>query len=201
MHPKKDDSAKAGKTSSRSSIVPVTVPSGGATAYIPPTVNAKPAPHELTPADKTAVKKASANAPVHGEKDFTYLASQSQILRASHVGFSQISQSSTPMSCTPRHHPAAPHPAAASIPRTQTEYSTWTMVDRTSSEKPREAERPRKFEDDKLHKMCQLVTLARTRLQRIVLLNELLKVTLTAGTVSRENLDDLMSKIQSWRCC
>ncbi len=161
MHSKKDDSAKAGKTSSRSSILPVTIPSGSATAYIPPTVNAKPAPHELTAADKTAVKKASANAAGHGEKDFTYLASQSQILRASHAGFSQISQSSTPMSCTPRHHTATPHSSAASIPRTQTDYSTWTMVDRNASERPREAERPRKFEEDKLHKLGQLVTLAR----------------------------------------
>jgi hypothetical protein len=128
-------------------------------AYMPPTVNAKPAPHELTPADKTAVKKSNANVAVaHDEKDFKYLASQSQILRASHPGFNHISQSSTPISCTPRLHAASQHAAVshapvAIMPRTQTEFGTWV-------ERPREADRPRKSEDDKLHKLCQLVIFA-----------------------------------------
>jgi hypothetical protein len=151
MHSKKDDAAKAGKSAPRTAIVPVTVPAG-ATAYNPPTVNAKPAPHELTTADKTG-KKASGNLPSgHDEKEFKYnlLASQSQILRASHTGFSQISQSSTPISSTPRPltavpHPAVPHPAVSA-------HGPWTLGDRSSSD------RPRKSEEEKLHKLCQLVT-------------------------------------------
>ncbi len=155
MHSKKDDAPKAGKSSSRSNILPVTVPAGGA-AYNPPTVNAKPTQHELTSVDKSAAKK-----------DLKYLAAHSQILRASHGshgGFSQISQSSTPISCTPRPLSAVPYPVVSSVPRPQSEYGTWAMVDRTSGERPRESDRPRKFEEDKIHKLCQLVILCtRTR--------------------------------------
>jgi hypothetical protein len=146
MHSKKDDAAKAGKSAPRTAIVPVTVPAGGATAYNPPTVNAKPALHELTTADKTG-KKASGNVSSgHDEKEFKYnlLASQSQILRASHAGFSQISQSSTPISNTPRPLTAVPHPAVSA-------HGPWTLGDRSS------ADRPRKSEEEKLHKLCQLV--------------------------------------------
>ena len=162
MHSKKDDAPKAGKSSSRSNILPVTVPAGGA-AYNPPTVNAKPTQHELTSVDKSAAKKASGGvAAGPDEKDLKYLAAHSQILRASHGshgGFSQISQSSTPISCTPRPLSAVPYPVVSSVPRPQSEYGTWAMVDRTSGERPRESDRPRKFEEDKIHKLCQLVIL------------------------------------------
>lgn len=165
MHSKKDDAPKAGKSSSRSNILPVTVPTGGA-AYNPPTVNAKPTQHELTSVDKAAAKKAAGVADPGSLSSFNHLAAQSQILRATHGAFSQssqISQSSTPM-VTPRPplSSAVAYPAVTSVPRPQSEYGTWAMVDRTSGERPRESDRPRKFEEDKIHKLCQLVNL-RTR--------------------------------------
>jgi hypothetical protein len=212
MHSKKDDAPKAGKSSSRSNILPVTVPAGGA-AYNPPTVNAKPTQHELTSVDKSAAKKASGGvAAGPDEKDLKYLAAHSQILRASHGshgGFSQISQSSTPISCTPRPLSAVPYPVVSNVPRPQSEYGTWAMVDRTSGERPRESDRPRKFEEDKIHKLCQLVILCtRTgnafrcislhfvafRCISLHIVADHAQVTVTAGTFSRDDTDDLMRK-------
>ena len=167
MHSKKEDAAKSAKSAGRPPVPVSHVAAGGGTAYNPPTVNAKPAPHELNPSDKTAVKKAPANAEAGGEREFKILAAQSQILRASHGGLNQISQSSTPISSTPR-------PLTAATPRPHSEFGTWTTLgDRPSSERPREADRPRKVEDEreKLHRLCQLVTFARSACGFCVLLN------------------------------
>jgi hypothetical protein len=147
MHSKKEEPPKAGKSSARSAIVPVI------------TVDAKPAPGDLTAAGKAAVKKPSTNvaAAGHDEKEYKSLLSQSRILQASHPGFSQISQSSTPISSTPRPLTAVPHTAVMTKPHSQSEYGTWIMCERSSSERPRESDRPRKTDEEKLHKLCQLV--------------------------------------------
>jgi hypothetical protein len=148
MHSKKEDPGKAGKGPPRPPIVPVI------------TVDAKPAPGDLTAASKAGVKKTTANVPAagHDEKEYNNLRSQSRILKASHpAGFSQISQSSTPISSTPRTMIAVSHAAVMTKPHSQSEYGTWIMGERATSERPREADRPRKTDEEKLHKLCQLV--------------------------------------------
>ena len=148
MHSKKDEAAKPGKSSARSVAVPII------------TVDAKPAPGDLTAAGKAVVKKTTAVAAAgHDEKEYKSLLSQSRILQASHPGFSQISQSSTPLSSTPRPLTAVPHATASTKPHTQSEYGTWILGDRAAAERPRETDRPRKTDDEKLHKLCQLVSL------------------------------------------
>jgi hypothetical protein len=149
MHSKKDEAAKPGKSSARSVAVPII------------TVDAKPAPGDLTAAGKAVVKKTTAVAAAgHDEKEYKSLLSQSRILQAtSHPGFSQISQSSTPLSSTPRPPLAAvAHAPASAKPHAQSEYGTWILGDRAAAERPRETDRPRKTDDEKLHKLCQLVT-------------------------------------------
>jgi hypothetical protein len=176
MHSKKDDPAKAGKGTGRSAAVPVI------------TVDAKPAPGDLTAASKTAVKKTTAVAAAgHDEKEFKSLLSHSRILQATHPGFSQISQSSTPISSTPRPLSAVPHATVSSKPHSQSEYGTWI------SERPREADRPRKNDDEKLHKLCQLVcrSLYPAAHPSSLSLN-VFQVTVTSGMVSRQDLDDLL---------